>query len=79
LRESTFAPHHRHPPRHRRLEDVRVIVCPVDDAAEPFVVGVIVMPGDGAPDHPGLFLVGGMAVPFEGEVPQSGELRLCAV
>jgi hypothetical protein len=51
----------------------------VDDAAEPFVVGVIAMPGDVAPDHPGLFLVGGMAVPFEGEVPQPGELRLCAV
>jgi hypothetical protein len=54
-------------------------VCPVDDAAEPFVVGVVVAPDDVAADHPGLLAVGGVAGAIKGEVAQRGELRLYAV
>src|ERR1700704_898788 len=39
-------------------------VCPLDDAAEPFVAGVVVAPDDVAADHAGV--VG----PVEREVPQ---------
>src|SRR5215469_10993587 len=51
-------------------------VCPVDDAAEPLVVGVVVTPDDVAADHAGLFLVGGVVGAVEREVPQRGELCL---
>jgi hypothetical protein len=54
-------------------------VCPVDDAAESFVVGMVVAPDDVAVDHAGLVFVGGMVGAVEGEVPQRGELRLGAV
>ena len=40
-------------------------VCPVDDAAEPFVVGVVVAPDDVAADHAGLLFVGGVVGPVE--------------
>ena len=43
-------------------------VCPVDDPAEPFVVGVVVAPDDVAADHAGLLLVGGVVGAIEGEV-----------
>jgi hypothetical protein len=51
----------------------------VDDAAESFVVGVVVAPDDVAADHLGLIFVGGVVGAVEGEVPQRCELRLCAV
>jgi hypothetical protein len=54
-------------------------VCPVDDAAEPFVVGVVVAPDDVAADHAGLLAVAGVVGAVEGEVAQRGELRLYAV
>ena len=54
-------------------------VCPVDDAAEPFVVGVVVAPDDVPADHAGLLLVAGVVGAVEREVPQRGELRLYAV
>ena len=54
-------------------------VCPGDDAAESFVVGVVVAPDDVAADHAALLLVGGVVGAVEGEVPQRGELRLDAV
>src|SRR5215469_9037446 len=49
-------------------------VCPVDDAAESFVVGVVVAPDDVAADHAGLLLVGCMVGAVEREVAQRGEL-----
>jgi hypothetical protein len=54
-------------------------VCPGDDAAESFVVGVVVAPDDVPADHAGLLLVAGVVGAIEGEVPQRGELRLHAV
>src|SRR5580704_3994291 len=45
-------------------------VCPVDDAAEPLVVGVVVPPDDVPTDHAGLLLVGGVVGAVEREVPQ---------
>jgi hypothetical protein len=54
-------------------------VGPVDDAAEAFVVGVVVAPDDVAADHAGLFLVGGVVGAVEREVAQGGELRFDAV
>ena len=54
-------------------------VCPVDDAAESFVVGVVVAPDDVPADHAGLLLVAGVVGAVEGEVPQRRELRLDAV
>ena len=54
-------------------------VCPGDDLAESFVVGVVVAPDDVAADHAGLFTMGGVVGTVEGEVRQRGELRLCAV
>src|SRR6266487_271785 len=54
-------------------------VCPVDDAAESFVVGVVVAPDDVAADHAGLLLVAGVVGAVEREVPQRGELGLDAV
>jgi hypothetical protein len=54
-------------------------VCPVDDLAKPFVVGVVVAPDDVAADHLGLFLVAGVVGAVEREVPQRRELRLYTV
>jgi hypothetical protein len=54
-------------------------VCPVDDAAEPFVVGVVVAPDDVPADHACLFLVAGVAGSVECEVPQRRELGFYAV
>src|SRR5262244_1593504 len=45
-------------------------VCPLDDAAESFVVGVVVAPDDVAADHAGLLVVTGMVGPVEREVAQ---------
>jgi hypothetical protein len=53
--------------------------CPVDDAAESFVVGVGVAPDDVPADHAGLLLVAGMISAVQREVPQRRELRLDAV
>jgi hypothetical protein len=49
-------------------------VCPVDDAAESLVVGVVVAPDDVPADHAGLFLVAGVVGAVECEVPQGCEL-----
>jgi hypothetical protein len=49
-------------------------VCPGDDAAESFVVGVVVAPDDVAADHFALFFVAAVVGAVEGEVPQGGEL-----
>ena len=54
-------------------------VCPVNDAAEPFIVGVVVAPDDVSADHAALFFVGGVVGAIEGEVAQRGELCLDAV
>lgn len=54
-------------------------VCPLDDAAEPFVVGVVFAPDDVPADHVGLFLVPAVVGAVEGKVPQGGELDLDAV
>src|SRR6185312_11656130 len=54
-------------------------VCPVDDTAESFVVGVVVPPDDVPADHAGLFLVAGMVGAVQREVPQRRELRLYPV
>jgi len=51
----------------------------VDDAAQSFVVGVVVAPDDVPADHAGLLLVTGVVGPVEREVPQRRELRLYAV
>src|SRR5262249_46244288 len=51
-------------------------VCPADDAAEPFVVGVVVAPDDVPAGHAGLFLVAGVVGAVEREVAQGGELGL---
>jgi hypothetical protein len=54
-------------------------VCPVDDAAEPFVVGVVVPPDDVPADHAGLFLVAGVVGAVQREVAQRRELRFYPV
>src|SRR5207249_8093087 len=54
-------------------------VCLVDDAAESFVVGVVVAPDDVPADHAGLLLVTGVVGAVEGEVAQRGELGFDAV
>ena len=54
-------------------------VCPVDDAAESLVVGVVVAPDDVPADHAGLLVVAGMIGPVKREVPQRRELRLYTV
>jgi hypothetical protein len=54
-------------------------VCLVDDAAESFIVGVVVAPDDVQADHAGLLLVAGVVGPVEREVPQRRELRFYAV
>ena len=54
-------------------------VCLVDDAAESFVVGVVVAPDDVPADYAGLLLVAGMVGAVQREVPQRRELRLYAV
>jgi hypothetical protein len=51
-------------------------VCPVDDAAEAFIVGMVVAPDDVPADHAGLLLVARVVGAVEREVPQRGELRL---
>ena len=51
-------------------------VCPVDDAAEAFVVGVVVAPDDVPADHAGLFVVAGVVGAVEREVAQRGELGM---
>ena len=64
-------------PRSRRgahLSASSGYVCPVDDVAEAFVVGVVVAPDDVPADHAGLFLVAGVAGAVEREIPQRGEL-----
>src|SRR5262249_50081728 len=53
-------------------------VCPVDDAAEPFVVGMVVAPDDVPADHAGLFLVAGVVGGVQREGPPRGGLRLDA-
>jgi hypothetical protein len=53
-------------------------VCPLDDPAQPFVVGVVVAPDEVA-DHAALFLMGGVIGAVEGDVAQGCELRLYAV
>ena len=50
-------------------------VCPVDDAAESFVVGVVVAPDDVPPDCAGLLQVTGVVGAVERDVAQRGELR----
>src|ERR1700760_4819907 len=54
-------------------------VCPVDDAAESFVVGVVVAPDDVPADQAGLLFMAGVVGPVEGEVPQSPGMRFDAV
>ena len=54
-------------------------VCPLDDLAEPFVVGVVVAPDDVPADHAALLSVAGVVGAVKGEVPQRRELRLYAV
>jgi hypothetical protein len=49
-------------------------VCPLDDVAESFVVGVVVAPDDVPADHAGLLLVAGMVGAVQRGVPQGGEL-----
>ena len=49
-------------------------VRPGDDAAEAFVVGVVVTPDDVPADHAGLLLVAGVVSVIQREVPQGGEL-----
>jgi hypothetical protein len=51
----------------------------VDDAAEPFVVGVVVAPDDVPADHAGLLFVAGVVGAVQREVPQRGELGFDAV
>jgi hypothetical protein len=46
-------------------------VCPRNDPAESFVVGVVVAPDDVAADHDGLLFVGGVVGAVEREVPQA--------
>jgi len=41
-------------------------VCPADDAAEPFVAGVVVTPDDAPADHAALFFLAGMVGAVEG-------------
>jgi hypothetical protein len=64
---------------HRSSAAASGYVCPADDAAEPFAVGVVVVPNDVPADHVGLFFVAGMIGTVEREVAQRGELRLDAV
>src|SRR6185312_6070656 len=54
-------------------------VCPVDDAAEPFVIGVVIAPDDVPADHAGLFGVAGVVSAVQREVPQGRELGFYAV
>ena len=54
-------------------------VCPVDDASEPFIVGMIVAPDDVPADHSALLLVAGVVGAVEHEIPQRSELCLYAV
>ena len=54
-------------------------VRPVDDAAQPLVVGVVVAPDDVPADHAGLLLMAGVVGAVEREVAQRRELCLDAV
>jgi hypothetical protein len=51
-------------------------VCPVDDAKESLVVGVVVAPDDVPADHAELLFMAGVVGAVEGEVPQGRELGL---
>jgi hypothetical protein len=51
----------------------------VNDAAESFVVGVVLTPDDVPTDDDGLLAVAGMVGAVECEVPQGRELGLYAV
>ena len=53
-------------------------VCPLDDAAESFVVGVVVAPDDVPADHACLLFMAGKVGTVQREAPQGGELRLYA-
>jgi hypothetical protein len=46
-----------------------------DDAAQAFVVGVVVTPDDVPADHAGLLLVAGVIGAIEREIPQGRGLR----
>jgi hypothetical protein len=52
---------------------------PVDDAPEPFVVGVVVAPDDVAADHAGLLFMVCVVGTVQREVAQGRELCLDAV
>ena len=54
-------------------------VCPVDHAAEPFVVGMVVAPDDVPANHAGLLFVAGVVSAVQGEITQRRELRFYAV
>jgi hypothetical protein len=54
-------------------------VCLGDDAAESFVVGVVVAPDDVPADHAGLLVVAGVVGAVQGEVAQRCELGFYAV
>jgi hypothetical protein len=54
-------------------------VCPCDDLAEAFVVGVAVAPDYVPADHAGLLFVAGVVGAVEREVSQGCELGLDAV
>ena len=56
-----------------------VNVRPVDDAAETFIVGVVIAPDDVPADHAGLFFVAGVVGAVERKVPQRRELGFYAV
>ena len=54
-------------------------VCLGDDAAESFVVGVVVAPDDVPADHADLLVAAGVVGAVQRDVPQRRELRLYAV
>jgi hypothetical protein len=62
-----------------RASAVSGYVCPGNDPAESFVVGVVIAPDDVPADHAGLFLVAGVVGAIQCEVPQRGELGFDAV
>jgi hypothetical protein len=63
----------------QKARAVSSYVCLGDDAAESFVVGVVVAPDDVPADHAGLLGVAGVVGAVQREVPQRCELRLDAV
>jgi hypothetical protein len=54
-------------------------VCPVHDAAEPFIIGVVVAPDEVPADHAALLAVAGVVGPVQREGAQRRELGLYAV